>query len=198
MPPEQGGQSDSGQQGSDGSQGDSGGQQQQGQEDPDEVLLKDPKGALKTIKTLRGFEKESSDLKRQVAERDAELKKFKDAQLTDAERLQKLASENESKATAAMAELQQERLGRSIERVAAKMGFVDPEDAFRLIDGSDIDLDDAGRPKPASVEKAMKALAEKKPHLLARRPPPSVDGGGRTTSPAGETMNDHLRRMAGR
>jgi len=50
---------------------------------------------------------------------------------------------------------------------AAKLSFADPEDAFALLDVSDIDVDDkTGKPDREDVIFALKALAKSKSYLL--------------------------------
>lgn len=87
---------------------------------------------------------------------------------------------------------------REFTRAAAKVDFIDPDDAYRLIDADDIEYDDSGRPKNA--EKLLTALAKSKPHLVrAGGKGGSGDGGLRGGEPnTGTDMNAAIRRAAGR
>ncbi|MDQ3540695.1 MAG: hypothetical protein M3440_08420 [Chloroflexota bacterium] len=63
-----------------------------------------------------------------------------------------------------------------IRDAARDLAFADPDDAFHLIDRNAIEFNDDG--EPTNVPSLVKALAEKKPHLVKQ------DGDGRRGTPA--------------
>lgn len=108
------------------------------------------------------------DLKKKAAE----LQKLKDSELSETERLKKQMAEMEqakadAERTAQVRELEiNEKLIRAEVRVlAATMGFVSPDDAYRLANLGEVEIDEEGLVK--GVDKALKALAKDKPYLLS-------------------------------
>ncbi len=85
------------------------------------------------------------------------------------------------------------------ERAARRLGLVDEDAAFRLLDVERIEFDEAGH--PANIEALMKELAERRPWLCAVR-----DGAGAASSGASPTnpsrdgfrtlTRDAIRRMS--
>jgi hypothetical protein len=92
-------------------------------------------------------------------------------------------------------ERQEIMLQRHIENAAVKLGIIDTEAAWKLIDLKEVDFDDDGKPK--NVEALLKALIQKKPYLannLARNAGAGNGAGGK----AHYSMNDFIRRSSGR
>jgi hypothetical protein len=119
--------------------------------------------ARSTIDRLKQTEK---DLKRQLQElkpladaaREAADKDKSDAQKLQ-ERLQTVESElAQARETAATTTIRLE-----VERAARKLGFIDEDDAFRLLDRDAIVFDDG---KPQNVAELLGTLAKAKPHLV--------------------------------
>jgi hypothetical protein len=150
------------------------------------------------VSKLEEARREASEERRKRQEVEAKLKEHEDAKLSESERLTNLAATNERNRLLAEQELHAERLARAIEREAGKFGFIDPEDAVMVIDRAAIKVDDSGKPDADSLDKALKALAAAKPHLVGARSTGSGDGGARRTSPAGSDMNSLIRQAAGR
>jgi len=134
------------------------------------------------------------------------LKAFEDAKktadeakLSDAERIASRQQALESENTDLKRQLREERTRNRIVGAAQRLGFADPSDAFRLIDHSTLEYDDAGEPR--HVDKTLSDLLKAKPYLASAqaRAAGSADGGVRSTSTgSGPDMNDMLRRAAGR
>lgn len=120
--------------------------------------------AQRTIDALRD---EIKGLKATTKELDAaraRLKEIDDASKSETERLASKASEAESKLTAAEQRAADLALQMTVERAARKLGFIDEDDAYRLIDRRAVELDDDG--EPTNVEKLLTDLAKSKPHLV--------------------------------
>ena len=125
--------------------------------------------------------------------RDAEarLKAHDDEKLSETERLQKAASEAETKRVALEQENQELRIGHAALLHAQRLGVSDSAAAVRLLDTSLLEFEQDGRPKETSLDKAFSALLEQHPILkaegngagLATGPtnPPRPRGGGSFT-----------------
>ena len=83
---------------------------------------------------------------------------------------------------AAMKAANDKLISAEIRVQASVLGFVDTEDALALIDRSKVAVDDKGA--VTGVEEALKALAEKKPHLIKK---PGAWGMSHGTGAGGET-----------
>lgn len=71
-------------------------------------------------------------------------------------------------------------------REASKLGFLDPDDAWRLIDLADVEFDEAGT--PANIDKLLKGILSRKPYLGGR----VGSGTSPTNPPAGRSSADQL------
>lgn len=136
----------------------------------------DKERALATIRKLRDAEQAGKATAKQLDSLQAKLKAIEDKDKSETERATAAAKEASEKLAAAEARLAEERIGRIVERAAGKMGFHDPDDAYRLIDRKAVEMDADGEPK--NVDDLLKALAKAKPHLV------KVEGDGTTTPPA--------------
>lgn len=110
------------------------------------------KEADKTLKELQAWKQEQEDRGKSETDR---LK-------AEADRAKQAMSEAEAKVAAANEQV----IRAEVKLLAQQAGFADPEDAWPLLDRAAIALDDNG--VVTGADKAVKALAEKKPHLLSR------------------------------
>lgn len=152
-----------------GSQGDDGkGKEGEGADDDGD----DPKD---TAGLKSALQKERSSAKAAVKEAKRLQKIVDDAALKDktaTEQAETKATKAEEKATKLAAGLKKTALNFAIERVAREMKFKDTDDALSLVDRSLIEVEqDEDDPSeitidPKTVKAAVKALAEKKKHLI--------------------------------
>lgn len=122
------------------------------------------------------LQKERNDRKA-LAKQIKELQKFKDEaeakDKTDGQKAQDAADKASKKAERLAVRLRETALENVVTKLATKHKFVDIDDALRLIDRDSITIDqDEDDPSDLivdekSVDKALKALAEKKPHLVS-------------------------------
>lgn len=125
---------------------------------------------------LKSALKKERDERRALAKEIKELRKFKDEadskDKTEGEKAQAVATKAQQKADRLAVKLRDTALENVVTKLATKHKFVDIDDALRLIDRSEIQIDqDEDDPSDLtidekSVDKALKALAEKKPHLI--------------------------------
>jgi hypothetical protein len=126
----------------------------------------------------------------------SELKKREDAELSETEKLRKQLADAETQRESLVKDRQSERTRFTIEREAARMRFADPADAFSLIDQTRIDFD--GNGNPTNVKDLLGDLAKAKPYLTARPGNGSGEGGPRGGNADAFSMDDWLRRAAGK
>jgi hypothetical protein len=152
--------------------------------------------ALATINKLRGFEKLSKQQARELDDLRARVKAADDAKLSETEKLTQRLTDLERGQQTAQQALQDERLRNAVLVTAQKLGAVDSDAVYRLLDRDGLEFDSQGRPQ--NVETAVKALLKERPYLS--RGNGSADGGaghhGRDSS--GLDMNTQIRRLAGR
>ena len=146
------------------------------------------KSALtKERKERRRLERENKRLAK--AQKDRE-----DAEKDDATKAKDEAAAEKTKSAKLANRLRDTALDNSIIKLANGMNFADIDDALKLIDRDDIDIDqDEDDPSDIeidekTVKEALEALAKRKPHLLKsengeRKPPKSGSktGGGEKT-----------------
>lgn len=119
-----------------------------------------------------------------------------DAKLPEQERLQRRVAELERAGTEHETERQDWRIRETVMTSAVRLGYRDPADAFSLIDRAALEYDEGGTPK--NVDKLLADLATAKPYLTGTARGGSFDGGPRGKASPGATMDDLLRRAAGR
>ena len=143
----------------------------------------------------REFEKELKELKKFKDEAEAKDK-------TATEKAQEDAAKATEKATKLAGQLRTSAVNNEIIKLGTQLKFRDIDDALRLVDREEIEVDQddedpsAIEVDPKSVEAALKALAKQKPHLLKTDgedagPSASKFGGGRQSK---EELDDEALR----
>jgi hypothetical protein len=149
--------------------------------------------------------REARALRREAAQARGRIAGFEEAErtrqqqgLTELERERARATAAETALETERANLRNERLSIRIETAAARLGFIDPEAAVRLLDRSSIEFDEQGNPK--GLDKALKDLLSAKPYLKGQAQGSANAGEGNRggAAPTGSGMNDLIRRGAGR
>lgn len=125
----------------------------------------DAERAMNTIRALREEVKTAKAGSKETETLRAKLAEIEKAQMSETDRAKAEAAEKGEKLTSAEAALRQERVERQIERIARQLNIVDEDAAVRLLDHSQIEYDDAG--KPTNVEGLLKTLIENKTYLVA-------------------------------
>ena len=107
----------------------------------------------------------------------AEATKLKKSQMTELEQARAAADEWRAKyqqererLDALAAEYDAFRLRHLVGSTARELGFVKEDEAYLLLDLSKLERDDNGEYSAKDIEAALKALAQERPHLLARAP----------------------------
>lgn len=146
----------------------------------------EPERAKATITTLRqrekDLDKQAKALAKELAETKARLQALEDEKLTEDQKRQKSFEQAQERLAAferEQAEWQRERqeilTRQAVERAALRdvtdskgaiirPAFIDPSDAYALLDLAALEYDDDGR--PVNVDTLLADLAKAKPHLL--------------------------------
>jgi hypothetical protein len=144
-------------------------------------------------KALESEREARNKAEREAKELRAQIKQLTEKDLPEAEKREREHAETKAERDALATELRMLRAQQAVFTAAQQLGFTDPMDAYRLID---VELDSDG--KPTNVDKALKALLERKPYLAsaAARAAGSADAGSGNGAATGTTnMNDNIRRM---
>lgn len=126
---------------------------------------------------VRKLRAEAAENRKRLRELEAKVKADEDAKLTEQERLQKRIAELEKKDSEYQQTLQERTVRYEVMLTANKLGIVDPDAAFRLLDVSSLEFDEDG--KPNNIEKVLKKLVSDKPYLIG-----SGGGSASPTNPA--------------
>lgn len=133
-------------------------------ETPEEEAF-DKERALATIRNLRAAEKAAKAQAKELDALKAKVAEHEQAQLSASEKAELRAQDAEQKAKAAEARAKSIALKAAVERHAHRLNVIDDDAAFRLLDLTAVEYDDAG--EPTNVEALVKALVKDRPYLVA-------------------------------
>lgn len=149
---------------------------------------------------MAALEKELGEARREAAASRTKLKGFEDAeakaradQMTEVEKLQSQIAELQKGLTDRDDRIKAMDLRSAVQRVAAKLGFADPEDALALLPSGAVEFTEDGRPK--NLEHLLGEVIRAKPYLRASYSQmPDAGQGNRGVAPGTLTRAD-LARM---
>lgn len=143
-----------------------------------------------SLEEARKLRSEANSLRKRLKDLEAAQSKAEEAKLSETERLTKRAADLERELADRDRAIQERTvLARTVE-AAARLGFRNPELAYRLLDQAELDFGEDGQPK--NVEKLLRALLDKEPYLA--KASGDFGGGNRGTTPnTTPDMNDLLR-----
>lgn len=118
---------------------------------------------MRTIETLRQEAKDAKALKKQVDDLMAKVQAHESEKLSESEKLAAKVTALEKNLADRDAERRTLLVRGEVAKHARRFDAVDEDDVYRLLDVGDLDLNSDDWPK--SVERAVKALLEAKPHL---------------------------------
>lgn len=152
------------------------------EQEPEQTDNSNEPMSLDEAKKLRS---EAANLRKRLKDLDAKAQAEADAKLGDLERANKQVATLTAQVTELQTALRNERAGRQVDRQAAKMGL-DADLATQLMAAQPLEYDEDNN--PVGIEKALKALTAKWPHLVkpVTAPPPGSTNAadGRTAGPA--------------
>ncbi len=126
----------------------------------------------------------------------AELQKLKQAQMTETERLQAAASENERRAIAAEARVAATEIRADFAEKALAAGVTDIRLAYLAAQADG--LLGSYDPEKGVGRHNFEELRKRYPHLFRASPVGSANGGAGGGTGAAASMNEFIRRAAGR
>jgi len=146
---------------------------QPGQQQPDANVAQAAPvaNAADTDKLIRQLRQENAERRVREKELADKLKIIEDAKLSEAEKQAKHLKELEAGASDAQARAGELELRLNVERKARKLGIVDEEAAFALMDKTKVVYGDDGRLDAASVETALAGLLQERKWLKGREIP---------------------------
>lgn len=120
---------------------------------------------------VRKLRAEAAEYRKRLRDLEQAVKKHEEAKLSETERLQRRLAELEAERATWQREVQERVLRYETMLAAGRLGVVDPEAAYRLLDLSLLEYDDDGR--PTNLEAALRALLKDKPYLVGQPHGPS-------------------------
>lgn len=140
------------------------------------------------------LEKDNLSYRERERKREEAEKAKTEAEMSEAEKLQARVTELESELAERAKREQEQSLRLASMTAAQKLGFKNPEVAYRWLLSEPVQFDGAGN--PTNVESLLTAFAKSDPSLLSHT---DFGGGPRGTSAAQTNdMNALIRRAAGR
>ncbi len=146
---------------------------------------------------VRKLRAEAADYRKRLRELEQKVQEHETAKLSETEKLQKRLAELERQQATYQRERQERTLKYEAMLVASKLGIVDPEAAYKLLDLTRIEFDEDGTPK--NIEQALKELLKAKPYLAAQQQATSIasTNPARSASTQAETPEQKRARLLG-
>lgn len=147
------------------------------------------------VKALEAFKARARAAEKSAKDAQSELERLRQAAMSDTEKAVATAKAEGRKE--ALAEVTS-RLVRAEVKAAAAGKVADPDDVAALLGDLNAYVKDDGEVDSKSLASAIDALVKAKPYLAAAgaKPAPLPGGGAKPTT--GFSVNDEIRRMAGR
>lgn len=145
------------------------------------------------VRELRGenakWRKQVRSLEKQVEDLSGKISKHEDGQKSEVERLAQQVADLQGELTDKDNAIQEKAISTDVKLSASKMGIVDPDAAYRLIDPNEVNYENG---EVVGVEKALKNLLKERPYLKGETPQPPTPGAGGTPVKGGPTFESAL------
>lgn len=158
--------------------------------------------AEKSQRELSEARSEAARYRKTLRDTEARLKDLETAQMSEADKAKKELEDLRGYKSSTSEAVKALNLQMSVERAARKLGIVDEEAAFALMDKSKVSYGDDGRPDADTVQAALDALLTAKPWLKPAPAAPAAPQAPslKTANPgktpiAGALTQEDLRRM---
>ena len=147
----------------------------------------------RTRKALAKANQEAAARRKQIEAYEAEQAARAEAEMSELEKARAAAEKAEAERQAALQQASEMVLRSSIIAKAASLNFADPEDAYALLDKSDLVVEEG---KVAGLDEALKGLADSKPYMIrAEKPKLGASNPGGAAHPANEGEAERRRRL---
>ncbi len=138
------------------------------QPDDVKVLYEEHVGGLKSaLKAERTKAKSAGKDAKRLAELEEKERKAKEDEMTETERLTVELAESDAQNKSLKTQHAEALLRYEVIAQASAAGFIDPNDAYNLIDLKVVEVDDDG--KITGVKEALEALVKDKPYLVNKK-----------------------------
>lgn len=138
-----------------------------------------------------GLRRELAEARRAAAKATAAAKKAEDDKAAQQGEWQKLAEQRGAELEEAQQKLAEGERQQRVTRIATRLKFTDPTDAFKFVAAADADDD-------AKAEAALKQLLKDKPYLAAGGTSRRTTGEAGAVDGAKNDVNAWIRQQAGR
>jgi len=139
--------------------------------------------------------RELAAVRREAAGYRTKLKAYEDADKSESDKANERIAELERERDALAAARREDTLRLAASAAARKLGFRNPDLAYRFVASGSVEYDDAGQPK--NVERLLEDIAKVDPYLVQGTG--DWGGGPRGTAASGaDDMNAIIRQRAGR
>ncbi|HOM83934.1 MAG TPA: phage scaffolding protein [Armatimonadota bacterium] len=147
------------------------------------------------VEYVRKLRAEAAEYRKRLRELEAAVKKQEEAKLSETERLQQRLAELEREQAEWQRERQERTLKYEVMLAAGRLGIVDAEAAYKLLDLSTIEFDEDGN--PTNIEKALRNLVSKRPYLVGGNTSSPTNPARSSQQPNTETEEQRRRRLMG-
>ncbi len=149
-----------------------------------------------SLSEARELRRELQTLRKRAKEAEEKVQNAESANLSELERAKRKVAALEQEIAKRDEREREHTVQDAAMSAAVKLGYRNPEVAFRLLDRDAIEFNDTGRPK--NVERLLKDLAEKEPYLVKPATGPDYGGGNRGTTPSRKPDMNTLLKVAAR
>jgi hypothetical protein len=144
---------------------------------------------------LAALQRELAAARRESAGYRTKLRTYEDRDKSDADKAAERVAELERELSSERIARQEVTVRMTVTGIAQRLGFWDPDIAYRLISLSDVEYAEDGSPK--NVEALLRDVAKAKPRLVSGTGDVGLGPRGAPAS-ASADMNARIRRLAGR
>jgi hypothetical protein len=144
---------------------------------------------------VRKLRAEAAEYRKRLRELEQKAQEQENAKLSETERLQKRLAELEREQAAYQRERQERTLKYETMLAASRLGIVDPDAAYRLLDPTSIEFAEDGTPK--NTEQVLKDLLKARPYLAATATAGSPTNPARATTAEDDQFVSALFKGAG-
>lgn len=143
---------------------------------------------------VKGLRREAAEYRKRLRELETKVKADEDAKLTETERLQNKVAEYERLQADHERERQEWALRRAVDTAAAKLGIIDADAAYKLLDLAELEFAESGAPK--NLDKVLANLVKARPYLVAA-PNVSTTNPARSANERADPFTEALYKGAG-
>jgi hypothetical protein len=140
------------------------------------------------------LQRELTQARREAAGYRTKLKSYEDRDKSESEKSTERIAELERELAEARTSIRSNRLQAAAFSAARKLGFRNPDLAYRLVSVAEVEFDDAGQPK--NIERLLDGIAKADPYLVNGTTDSGL--GPRGSAAPSVDMNASIRRAAGR